>query len=238
LVIVTGDLTHDADSPDEHAKRFKLFKQISGKIGGAQVKVVPGENDAALDGGDMFRQFMGPTHYSFDYRGVHFVALDNVSHGKPIVGAEQIAWLKKDLARFPKTAPIVVFTHRPLFDLKPEWEWFTSDGDEVMNVLAPYDDVTVLYGHIHRLNHTSLGKSQHYAARSLIFAFPEPGAASTAEKKPIPFDKTQPFRNLGIREITGNGARHTLSVNDVELTSRELSGTEGVQQILKQGESF
>ena len=55
LVIVTGDLTHDADSPDEHAKRFKLFKQISSKIGGAQIKVVPGENDAALDGGDMFR---------------------------------------------------------------------------------------------------------------------------------------------------------------------------------------
>ena len=83
LVIVTGDLTHDADSADEHAKRFKLFKEISGKIGGAQVKVVPGENDAALDGGDMFREFMGPTHYSFDYRGVHFVALDNVSAGRP-----------------------------------------------------------------------------------------------------------------------------------------------------------
>jgi hypothetical protein len=37
--------------------------------------------------------------------------------------------MKADLARFPKTAPIIVFTHRPLFDLKPEWEWFTSDGD-------------------------------------------------------------------------------------------------------------
>ena len=85
LVIVTGDLTHDADSADEHAKRFKLFKEISGKIGGAQIKVVPGENDAALDGGDMFREFMGPTHYSFDHRGVHFVALDNVSAGRPEV---------------------------------------------------------------------------------------------------------------------------------------------------------
>ena len=40
----------------------------------------------------------------------------------------------------------MVFTHRPLFDLKPEWEWFTSDGDDVMNVLAPYENVTVLYG--------------------------------------------------------------------------------------------
>jgi hypothetical protein len=38
-VIVTGDLTHDADSSDEHAKRLKLFKEISSRIGGAQIKV-------------------------------------------------------------------------------------------------------------------------------------------------------------------------------------------------------
>jgi len=55
-------------------------------------------NDAALDGGDMFREFMGPTHYSFDHRGVHFIALDNVSAGRPAVGAEQLAWMKSDLA--------------------------------------------------------------------------------------------------------------------------------------------
>src|SRR5258708_14774295 len=133
LVIVTGDLTHDADAPAEHAKRFKLFKEISSKIGGAQIKVVPGENDAALDGGDMFPEFMGPPHYSFDHRAVTFIALDNVSAGRPAVGAEQLAWMKSDLARFPTTAPIIVFTHRPLFDLKPECEWFTTEGDDVRN---------------------------------------------------------------------------------------------------------
>lgn len=80
---------------------------------------------------------------------MHFVALHNVSRARPEIGPEQLAWLKKDLARFPKTAPIVVFTHRPLFDLKPEWEWFTSDGDDVLQVLAANENVTVLYGHIH-----------------------------------------------------------------------------------------
>src|SRR5580700_12158972 len=200
LVIITGDLTHDADTPDEHAKRYKLFKQIAGRIRAAQVKVVPGENDAALDGGDMFRQFMGPTHYSFDHRGVHFIALDNVSSGRPAVGAEQLAWMKSDLARFPKTAPIVVFTHRPLFDLRPDWEWFTSDGDDVMNALAPYDNVTVLYGHIHRDDEHETGNVHHYAAKSLIFAFPDP-AGATGPRKPLPFDKDHPFKNLGIRSV-------------------------------------
>jgi 3',5'-cyclic AMP phosphodiesterase CpdA len=65
----------------------------------------------------LYREFLGETNYSFDHRGVHFIALGNVSRAKPEVGPEQIAWLKKDLARFPKSAPIVVLRHRPLFDL-------------------------------------------------------------------------------------------------------------------------
>ena len=233
LVIVTGDLTHDADSPDEHAKRFKLFKTISGKIGGAQIKVVPGENDAALDGGDMFREYMGPTHYSFDHRGVHFIALDNVSRGRPEVGVEQLAWMKADLARFPKTAPIIVFTHRPLFDLKPEWEWFTSDGDDVMNALAPFENVTVLYGHIHRENFHQSGNAKLYAARSLIFAFPDP--ATTPAKKPLPFEKDAPFKNLGLRRISGSRDGTDLQIEEVEVATAEYSGTVGMDQMLKHG---
>ncbi|MDB5108658.1 MAG: Twin-arginine translocation pathway signal, partial [Candidatus Binatus sp.] len=233
LVIVTGDLTHDADSPDEHAKRYKLFKEIAGRIGGAKLMVVPGENDAALDGGDMFREFMGPTHYSFDHRGVHFIALDNVSTGRPAVGAAQLAWMKADLGRFPKTAPIVVFTHRPLFDLKPEWEWFTSDGDDVMNALAPYENVTVLYGHIHRENFHQAGNTKLYAAKSLIFAFPDP--QTTPAKKPMPFDKDKPFNNLGLRVVKGNVRGTNLRIEDVELTMAEYSGTVGMDQMLKHG---
>ena len=235
LVIVTGDLTHDADSPDEHAKRYKLFKQIAGNINAGQVRVVPGENDAALDNGDMFREFMGPLHYSFDYRGVHFIALDNVSRGRPEVGADQLAWMKADLMRFPKTAPIIVFTHRPLFDLKPEWEWFTSDGDDVMNALAPYENVTVLYGHIHRENFHQQGGTKMYAARSLIFAFPDP--ATPGPRKPVPFDKSQPFKDLGLRAVKGKRRGTDLRIEDVELTMSEFSGTVGMDQMLKHGKA-
>ena len=179
----------------------------------------------------MYREFLKDTYYSFDHRGVHFVALDNVSRALPEIGPEQLAWLKKDLARFPKTAPIVVFTHRPLFDLKPEWEWFTRDGDDVLNVLAPYENVTVLYGHIHRDHEHEEGHTHHYAARSLIFAFPDP--EKVPDKKPIAFDKDQPFRNLGIR-VVNESAASALTVRDVELTLREYSGINGVQQLLKE----
>jgi len=234
LVLFTGDLTHDTEDKDVHAQRMKQFLEISGRMKVGKVMYVPGEHDAGLDGGQMYREMLGHTYYSFDHRGIHFVALDNVSRAKPEVGAEQLAWLKTDLARFPKSAPIVVFTHRPLFDLKPEWEWFTSDGDDVMNVLAPYENVTVLYGHIHRDHEHEMGHSHHYAARSLIFAFPDP--EKVADKKPIPFDKDHPFRNLGIRVVNEKGgaaSAESLTVQDVELTVREFSGINGVQQLLK-----
>jgi hypothetical protein len=234
LVLFTGDLTHDTEDKDVHAQRMKQFVEISRRLNVGKIMHVPGEHDAGLDGGALYREFLNETFYSFDHRGIHFIALDNVSRAKPEIGPEQLAWLKKDLVRFPKSAPIVVFTHRPLFDLKPEWEWFTSDGDDVMNALQPYENVTVLYGHIHRDHEHSEGHAHHYAARSLIFAFPDP--EKVAEKKPIPFDKDHPFQNLGIRVVSeqrGNALPESLSVQDVELTLREFSGINGIQQILK-----
>lgn len=235
LVLFTGDLTHDTEKPGEHAARMNLFRDISGRLKVAKVYHVPGEHDAGLDGGELYRNVFGPTYYSFDHRGVHFVALDNVSRARPEVGPEQRAWLAKDLARFPKTAPIVVFTHRPLFDLRPDWEWFTSDGDEVMNLLAPYENVTVLYGHIHREDHHTIGRAQLYAARSLCFAFPDPEQVD--EKKAIPYDKDQPFKNLGLHVVNETPGKASgadaVRVKDIELAMNEYSGTEGFNQLLK-----
>jgi 3',5'-cyclic AMP phosphodiesterase CpdA len=235
LILFTGDLTHDTEDPAQRAERMRQFQKIASRLKVPVQKMVPGEHDAGLDGGALYRQFFGDTSYSFDHRGVHFVALDNVSRPKPEVGAEGIDWLRKDLARYSATTPIIVFTHRPLFDLKPEWEWFTRDGDEVMKVLSPYENVTVLYGHIHREHVHDVPHCRHVASRSLIFGFPDP--EKTAEKKPLPFDAEHPFRNLGARVIrAGAGAPPStlsLGMEEVELTLREHSGTEGFQQLLR-----
>ena len=234
LVLFTGDLTHDSEQPGEPARRMKRWKEIAGKLKVKTLKPIPGEHDAGLDGGALFREQFGESHYAFDHRGVHFVALDNVSRALPEVGPEQLAWLRKDLARLPPTAPIVVFTHRPLFDLRPEWEWFTADGDAVMKVLAPFENVTVLYGHIHHEDVHEEGRVRHYAARSLSWAFPAPTAEA---KKPIPFDPAHPYGNLGVRSVTarpGDAPRTAvLGVEDVELTRAQYSGTEGFAQLLR-----
>jgi hypothetical protein len=92
--------------------------------------------------------------------------------------------------------------------------------------------VTVLYGHIHRENFHQTGTTKMYAARSLIFAFPDPAMPA---KKPLPFDKTQPFKNLGIRRINGNADGSDLQIEEVELATAEFSGTVGMDQMLKHG---
>jgi 3',5'-cyclic AMP phosphodiesterase CpdA len=235
FVLFTGDLTHDSEAPGEPAARMRRFRELAAGLAVSRQHAVPGEHDAGMDGGALFREFFGETSYAFDHKGVHFIALDNVSRARPEVGPVQLAWLKQDLARFPVTAPIVVFTHRPLFDLKPEWEWFTRDGDAVMRLLEPYQNVTVLYGHIHREDVHQAGRTRHLAARSLVFAFPDP--ARVADKKPIGFDAEHPFRNLGLRvvhagPVKGMPATQVTS-DEVELTLREHSGTEGFAQLLR-----
>src|SRR5258706_2891259 len=123
LILFTGDLTHESETAGEHAKRMQLFQSLTARLKAKKVMYVPGEHDAALDNGALYRQFFVETHYSFDHRGVPFIALDNVSRGKPEVGAAPLAWLARDLARHPHTAPIIVFTHRPPFHPPPDLEW-------------------------------------------------------------------------------------------------------------------
>jgi hypothetical protein len=92
-----------------------------------------------------------------------------------------------------------VLTHRPLFELYPQWEWSTKDGAKVLDVLLPRKNVTVFYGHIHQEHHHETEHIHHHAARSLVFALPAPG--SVPKKVPLAFDAAAPFKGLGFRRV-------------------------------------
>jgi hypothetical protein len=206
FIVFTGDLTHTTDDAQERRKRMREFKAIAADLSVRDVRFMPGEHDASLDNGAAFQELFGATHYSFDHGGVHFVAVDNVSDPAARIGAEQLDWLKADLGRLDADAPIVVLTHRPLFDLVPKWDWATRDGDQAIAILMPYRNVTVLYGHIHQEHHHMTGHIAHHAAKSLIFPLPAPG--SQERRDPIRWDPAQPYRGLGFREVNeaGNAA--------------------------------
>ncbi len=97
FVMFTGDLTHTTDDPRERRKRMSEVRQMLGDLKVKTVRFIPGEHDAALDNGRAFSEFFGPTHHTFDHKGVHFIALDNVSDPGAKLGDEQLAWLEADL---------------------------------------------------------------------------------------------------------------------------------------------
>ena len=199
FIVFTGDLTHTTENPQERRKRMGEFRDIVGQLKVKNLRFMPGEHDASLDNGQAFKEFFGETHYAFDHKGVHFIVLDNVSDPKANIGAEQLQWMANDLKKQSQDARIVVFTHRPLFDLAPDWDWATTDGAKAVELLMPYKNVTVFYGHIHQENHHMTGHIAHHAAKSLIFPLPAPG--SQPKRTPLPWNAAEPYRGLGFRSI-------------------------------------
>jgi len=199
FIVFTGDLTHTTDDPKERRRRMAEFRDIVGELKVKSIRFMPGEHDASLDKGEAFQEFFGKTHYTFDHKGVHFIALDNVSDPAARIGDDQLEWLATDLKQQPHDARIVVFTHRPLFDLYPQWDWATRDGAKAVDLLLPHPNVTVFYGHIHQEHHHMTGHIPHHAAKSLIF--PLPVAGSQPKRAPLPWDPAQPYKGLGFRSV-------------------------------------
>lgn len=211
FIVFTGDLTHLTLDGKVRRERMAEFRDKIGALRVRNIRFLPGENDASVDHGEAFIEFFGPTHYSFDHKGIHFVVLDNVSDLTGSLGDEQIAWLKKDLSGQAKDSHIVVLTHRPLYDLVPQWGWFTRDGAKALEVLNGYSNVTVFHGHIHQEHYQMTGHIPHFAAKSLMFPFPPPGSP---DHQPVPWDPAYPYRGLGWRDIAAKGPARSLDKHE------------------------
>jgi calcineurin-like phosphoesterase family protein len=212
FIVFTGDLTHTTDDAQERRTRLAQFRNIVSKLTVKNVRFMPGEHDASLDQGQAYQEFFGETHYTFDHKGVHFIGLDNVSDPTGSIGDTQLQWLRADLARLDHEQSIVVLTHRPLFDLYPQWDWATRDGAEAMKLLLPYEYVTVFYGHIHQEHHHQTEHIAHHAAKSLIFPLPAPG--SVPKKAPLPWDPANPYQGLGFRTIQAKTGGNTYALTE------------------------
>ena len=199
FVMFTGDLTHTTGDPQERRKRLGEFRDIVKNLKVKDLHFMPGEHDASLDRGQAYQEFFGAPHYTFDHKGVHFVVIDNVSDPGANIGDAQLQWLAADLQKQDPDARIVVFTHRPLFDLMPDWDWATRDGAKAMALLMPYRNVTVFYGHIHQEHHHLTGHILHHAAKSLIFPLPAPG--SQPKRAPLAWNAAEPYKGLGFRRV-------------------------------------
>jgi Icc-related predicted phosphoesterase len=215
FIVFTGDLTQTTEDRKIRRDRMAEFRDIVGQLKVKTVRFMPGEHDASLDRGEAYQEFFGDLHYTFDHKGVHFIVLDNVSDPTALVGEQQLQWLQADLKQIKNDARIVVLTHRPLFDLAPDWDWATRDGASVIDVLMQHPNVTVLYGHIHQEHHHMTGHIAHHAAKSLMWALPEPG--STPKKAQIPWNSAEPYKGLGFRNVEAEVAQEHYKIEEYSI---------------------
>jgi len=197
------------------------------KSTGLPVFYIPGEHDMLdPDGGKAFLQRFGKGSrgagwYSFDHRGVHFVALVNVADLKPggmgNLGSEQLKWLRADLAGRPSSTPIVVFAHIPLWTVYADWGWGTDDAAEALKLLARFGSVTVLNGHIHQITQKVEGRVTFHTARSTAFPQPAPGTAPSPGPLKVPAEQLHGM--LGITDAIFVRGRDRIALIDSTLAA-------------------
>jgi 3',5'-cyclic-AMP phosphodiesterase len=231
FLLHTGDISHLSQPAqfDQVDEMIRGARTTSGKV-----FYVPGEHDVLSDNGAQYRQRYGASAvgngwYSFDSRGVHFIGLVNVLDLKPgglgNLGADQLAWLARDVAHLSSSTPIVVFAHVPLWAVYPTWGWGTDDGTQALALLARFGSVTVLNGHIHQVVQKVEGHMTFHTALSTAFPQPSPGTAQAPG--PVTVDAAELRRYLGLSSVTYLARPGNLAVVDSALEGGILTAGVG-----------
>ena len=131
FLLHTGDLTH-LSKPEEFDTVAEIFKGAKvGKASSCPASTTCSPTTASATGA-LRQGRAGAGWQSFDYHGVHFIGLVNVMNlkagGLGVLGADQLDWLKKDVAGLGDSTPIVVFAHVPLWTVYEKWGWGTADA--------------------------------------------------------------------------------------------------------------
>ncbi|MFD1629918.1 calcineurin-like phosphoesterase C-terminal domain-containing protein [Pseudopedobacter beijingensis] len=172
--LTLGDMTWDAywyDNKYGFAEYLNLVKNM-----GLPIFHTMGnhDNDPYVNSDwpaeNAFRKSLGPTYYSFNLGKVHYIVLDNIQYlntggaqgtigtrnYNAVIVAEQMAWLKKDLAMITdQSTPIVIAMHIQLNNSpKPSGASETStlrlnNGSELLAALNGFTDVNLITGHTH-----------------------------------------------------------------------------------------
>ena len=194
-------------------------------------RCVMGEHDYYLDLGQYWSELFGPQYYSWDHKGVHFVTLNSIlthdewtfdrwptaeqrmnemagldnPNGSPfMVGQKQREWLAADLEKVSKDTPVVLFSHSPIQKIYKGWNFWTDDAEQVQDLLKPYDNVTVVYGHVHQIQYNQIENISFHAVMATAWPWPYPRSYAQAKphmpKLTVPMNRADPFFE---RDATG-----------------------------------
>ncbi len=220
FVLYGGDIAQNG-TEDQLVKGKNILAKLK-----MPMRVIPGEHDWYLDMGAAWRGMFGSPTWSFDHKGVHFIGMNSIlvkdfwtAAGmspkdrmgvmemleSPIAGpwgvqAEQLAWLKKDVQNLAPETPVVIFTHSPLWDYYPRWNFQTSDAPEIRATLAKFTNVMSFHGHVHQTIFNKIGNMTSVGALSTSWPWPYPNVA-------LPYPQSQMNRSDPANEQDGMGTQ-------------------------------
>ena len=205
---------------------------------------IPGEHDWYLDMGKKWGELFGQPTWTFDHKGVRFIGLDTVSRGPDYwtakkmtpeermghmatldgtvagpwagVGRDQLDWLQKTLADWDKGKPVVIFSHNPLYEYYPPWNFWVRDWRDVHEVLKPYTKVTNIHGHVHQVLYNEIGTMRSIGMLATSWPWPyAPEGVPKLTKPMIRADPGDPFDGVGWEKISVN-PDNQVGTGDVE----------------------
>lgn len=150
LVFFAGDLSNQADF-----KALELGKEILSGLR-APCWLVPGEQDIPVSAGGLGQEHSGRLVFSFAHRGVYFCGCNTgrLDPNRGTVDFQVNSGLRRELAAVlaavPPEAPLLIFTHAPLYRLFQPWGWWTEKAEVLHQVLAERERVFLLHGHVHQ----------------------------------------------------------------------------------------
>jgi 3',5'-cyclic AMP phosphodiesterase CpdA len=225
FVVFGGDLAQ-LGTKEELDHGAELLAKLDYKY-----RCVMGEHDYYLDLGEYWSELFGPHHYSWDHKGVHFVTLNSIvtydewtherwptakqrmlemagldnPNGSPfMVGEKQREWLATDLEQVSKDTPVVLFSHSPIQKIYKGWNFWTEDAEEVQALLKSFDNVTVVYGHVHQVQYNHIDNISFHAVMATAWPWPYPRSYAQAKphmpKLTVPMNRADPFFE---RDATG-----------------------------------
>jgi Icc protein len=221
FLIYGGDLAQLGKSEE-----LELGRELLNGLKVKKRHFIPGEHDWYLDLGKKWMDMFGNPNWSFDHKGVRFVGIDTVSRAPDYwsaknmspeermghmatldgsvagpwsgLGEEQIQWLSKTLSDWPKDRPVVLFSHNPLYEYYPPWNFWVRDWRAVHEVVKPYTKVTNIHGHTHQVLYNEMGTTRFIGMLATAWPWPYgPEGVPELTTPMVRVDPGDPFDGVG-----------------------------------------
>ena len=220
FVVMGGDLAQLGDPVE-----LRLGKEIMDELE-VDVYYIPGEHDWYLDMGETFVDLFGESPWTFDHKGVRFIGLDTISRAPDYwsvtnmspeermghmagldnsvtgpwagLGRSQRDWLESTLNDWDRDDPVVIFSHNPLYEYYPPWNFWVRDWRETLEILRPFNNVTDFHGHTHQVLYNEIDNIRLIGM--LATAWPWPYAPEGVPPMTRPMTRVDPgdhFDGLG-----------------------------------------